>query len=126
MIKIVGIIFITLIFSLILKDYNKQFSILLIIACSIILLALSSGYIKDIFETIKGISSQINGLNSYISLLIKLLGIAIISQITASLCRDCSEQALANQTELYSKVFMLALSLPLFEAVIGIVIGLVK
>ena len=58
--------------------------------------------------------------------MLKSLCIVIITQITVDLCRDNGENALASFTEISAKVLIISLVMPLFEAVITMVMGLVK
>ena len=58
--------------------------------------------------------------------MLKSLCIVIITQITVDLCRDNGENALASFTEISAKVLIISLVMPLFQAVITMVMGLVK
>lgn len=126
MIKIALISLVSLILIIILKDINKEFAFILTIASAIILFGT---IIHDFFEVINrvyAISSSIENLNSYITLMVKILGITLITQFIIDLCRDSGENALASQTEITSKILILIMIMPLFEAVMNVVSGLLK
>lgn len=55
------------------------------------------------------------GLGGWLSLLCKALGIAAACQLTADLCRDCGETALAGKAELCGKLSILALTVPVVK-----------
>lgn len=126
MIKIMGIVLISLLLILFLRETKREFALILTIACSLILFAAVAGDLYNLVKKIYDFSSGIQNVNAYISLMIKILGISLISQFVVDLCRDAGESALASQTEIASKILILIMTLPLFEAVINIVIGLVK
>lgn len=58
--------------------------------------------------------------------MVKILGITLITQFIIDLCRDSGENALASQTEITSKILILIMVMPMFEAVMNIVSGLLK
>ena len=123
---IIGISLSALILAVFVRDYNKTASIMIMIAAAaMILFRLASG-LSEIFSSISAISSGVETAASYIKLMIKVLGIVLITQFVADLCRDCGENALASQTETAAKVIVIAMILPLFETVIKIITGLLE
>lgn len=60
----------------------------------------------------------------YIEILLKALGICIVSQLSADCCRDCGESALASQIETVARISLLIIALPLYTAVMDLVISL--
>lgn len=121
---VIGISITALILSLFLKDYNKTVSLILVLFSSALLFFKIVGSIGEITETLKEITDNAGELSSYLKLMLKVLGIALITQITADICRDCGETALAGQTEVAAKIIIVAMILPLFEAVVKIISGL--
>lgn len=126
MIKIAGFVLISLLLILFLKDTKREFSIILAAACGIILFVTVADDLNEIATKIYDLSTQADNINTYISLMMRILGISLIAQFVADLCRDSGENALASQTETASKVLILIMTLPLFETVINIVTGLLK
>lgn len=126
MIKIAGFVLISLLLILFLKETKREFSIILAAACGIILFVTVADDLYDIVTKIYDLSTQADNINTYISLMMRILGISLIAQFVADLCRDSGENALASQTETASKVLILIMTLPLFETVINIVTGLLK
>ena len=57
-----------------------------------------------------------------VALLIKALGICFLTQITADVCRDAGESALATHTEFVGKAALLLLMLPLFVQVLDLAV----
>lgn len=126
MIKLAVIVVISLLLIIFLKDVKREFALILTIACAVILFISVAEDFFNVFEKIYNLSLGIGNVNSYVSLMLKILGISLISQFVVDLCRDAGENALASQTEIASKVIILIMTLPLFETVINIVIGLLK
>ncbi len=126
MIKIAGIVLITLILVIFLKDVKKEFAIIITIAAVILLFSIVAADFFEVVKRLSDLSSRVKNMQTYINLMIKILGISLLAQFLSDLCRDTGENALANQTEIVSKISILIMTLPLFETVITIVTGLLK
>lgn len=57
----------------------------------------------------------------YSAILLRAIGVAWLTHLTAELCRDCGESTLAGGVETLGKLEILALSLPLVETLLGTV-----
>lgn len=126
MIKVLGIVIISLIAIIILKEQSKHFALIVTICVIILVFSFSLDSVSAVFEKLRNIAEDYDYMGSYLTLLIKILGITLAAQFTADLCRDSGENALANQTEMFSKIAILVMTLPLFETMMNIVTGLLK
>ncbi len=126
MIKFVGVAICTLLCAIFIKNYSKTFSIILSIIGVSIMFLLVADKISDIVEQLLSISQGFKASYQYVKLMIKVLGITLISQFISDLCRENGEVALSSIVLLTSKITVISIMLPLFEVVINIVIGLVK
>ena len=126
MIKIAGFILISLVLIIILKQTKREFALILTIGCAVILFITVAEDFFSIAQRIFNLSSGIDNLDAYVSLMLRILGISLISQFIVDLCRDSGENALASQTEIASKIIILVMTLPLFETVVIIITGLLK
>ena len=126
MIKILGIVIISLIAIIILKEYNRHFALIVTVCVVILVFSFSLDSVHTVFEKLWSIAENFEYMGSYLELLIKILGITLAAQFTADLCRDSGENALASQTEMFSKIAILVMTFPLFETMMNIVTGLLK
>lgn len=88
----------------------------------------------DIFESITSLSDIVASLNelasgmgeisSYLKIMFKVLGIALITQIISDICKDSGESTLAGQTEVAAKILIVTLILPLLQVVVEVITGL--
>ena len=123
---LIGISLSALILAVLIREYNKTASIVIVIAASGMIFLRIASDISTIFESLTHISSGVETAANYIKLMMKVLGIVIITQFTADLCRDCGENSLASQTETAAKIIVISMILPLFETVIKIVAGFLE
>lgn len=121
---ILGIAITTLVLGLFLKEHNRTVSLLLVIFSCIALAFQSVGSIAGIIKSLNEMASGFSETSAYIKIMFKVLGIALIAQLVSDLCRDCGESALAGQTETAAKILIITMIIPLLEAVISIISGL--
>ena len=68
-------------------------------------------------EVISSANSILNtdGFSEYAEVILKSLGVAFLTHIASSVCKDCGEQNIASVIEIAGKVEILLLSLPMVE-----------
>ena len=124
--KVFIVAVITSICALSLKRENEHISVLILIAGGIIIAVFCVGMIFNIAGEIENIFSYTGMDGAYLRILFKCLGICLITQFASDICNDASHTALAGQIILAGKVCIIALSMPLFSAVLKIITGLIK
>ena len=76
------------------------------------------GRLEEIINTIRQISGHINMDTSYIATLIKMLGVTYIAEFASGICRDTGYQTIASQIEIFGKLTILVMSLPVLLALL--------
>lgn len=122
MIQIAGIAAV----CLLLRKENPTFALLVTVAGAGLLFYMVSKLAGSAFGILGDLKTAAGDTGAYIDLMFKILGISIVTQVVCDVCRDNGASALASQTETAAKILVLSLLLPLFQTVIGIVMGLVK
>ncbi len=97
--------------NLLVRQFRPEFAPLVLAACGVLF---GVFVLQETVETVASISALASqkGLAGYLGLLLKALAVAISCQLTAALCRDCGESALAEKAELAGKLAILALAVP--------------
>ncbi len=54
------------------------------------------------------------------TLLLKALGVSLLSEYASGICRECGEESAASSIELFGKLELLILCIPLIEELLGI------
>lgn len=122
MITIIGIAIISAVLYTLIKKFSPEFSALVEIGATVIVLLIAYPYLCDIvdFLAISDIDTE------YIKLLLKTVGVAILTQFAADICIDSGETALASKIEFAGKSVILALSLPTVKTLLEFAIGLIN
>lgn len=104
--KIIGVGFISLIIAVILKEYKKEYVIYVSIIAGVIILEMSLDKLREIIDLLNSLSQKA-GTNSYfILLLVKITGIAILTEFAVSICKDAGESAIASKMDLGGKILI--------------------
>lgn len=105
-------------FAVKLKQEKAEISVYLCIVLSLFVffgilqnLELLVGTIREIGEFV-----QIDG--GYITTLIKMLGITYLAEFSSGICKDAGYQSIAVQIEMFGKITILVLSLPILLALL--------
>lgn len=86
--KIVGIGLIAVIIIIILKQYRPEFAIYISLLTGVLILSLVMDKLTGIIQLIQSISNKSNINNQFIAILIKMTGIAFLSEFAVSMCKD--------------------------------------
>lgn len=114
------------IIALSVKNMNGEIGQLITIMAVVAVVAAVVPYIIKVIASIKELSSYSSMGERYLEPILKITGIAYISQIGAELCSDSGEKALAARVEMAGKIAIGAITIPIareaFEKIIGILI----
>lgn len=117
-VKIIGVGLIALIIIVILKQYRPEFVIYVsLIAGALILLMIIDkiGAIIDLLTTLSN-KTAIN--NEFLILLLKITGIAFLTEFAVSICKDSGEVAIANKVDLGGKIIIISMSIPIISSLL--------
>lgn len=121
-IKIVGIGLIALVIAIILKQYRPEYAIYVSIVAGILILVFIMNKITGIINLLKSISDKTYINKQFLSILLKITGIAIITEFAVSICTDAGEKAIASKIEIGSKVIIIAMSIPIISSLLELII----
>ncbi|WP_077299513.1 stage III sporulation protein AD [Virgibacillus pantothenticus] len=103
---------------IILKNVNQTFAFFVILITGIVIFLSIIQQINHIFQLIQslGAKAQVDGM--YLETILKIIGIAYIAELGASITKDAGLTSVANKIELAGKLFILLLAIPIITAVI--------
>lgn len=123
-IKITGIGLIALIIIVIIKQYRPEFVIYVSLAAGVLILVMIMDKIKAITSLLTSLSNK-TALNSeFLILLIKITGIAFLTEFTVSICKDSGEAAIANKVDLGGKTLIISMSVPIIASLLETILKL--
>lgn len=105
----------------VLKSVKSEMTMLVAAGVSVLILFYILSGLSVIVEQLKMLQGYIGISGKYIGILVKMIGISYMTQLAADICRDNGQTAVARQLEVFCKITIAALGMPvvltLFEVV---------
>lgn len=112
-----GIALLAAMLILLLRELRPAFAPPVRLAASILLLGAALVLYAPVLARVKTLFAE-TGAGEYMDMVLRALGIALICEFTAIFCRDLGENTLAQGIQLFGKLEILVLSLPLVDKVL--------
>ena len=122
--KIIGIGIIAVIMIIIVKQYRPEFAIYISIIAGILILIMAIQKMEGIITLIQSISDKAGVNGKFLSIILKITGIAILSEFAISICKDSGESAIASKVEIGSKVIIISMSIPIIGSLLELMINI--
>lgn len=116
--QIVGIALITTILLIILRQERPVMAVLLSIVFSIMVFVFMMGKMSSIIEVMKELTRRAEVNYFFLSTILKILGVAYLSEFAAAICNDAGEQAVGKKVEFAAKIIIAVLALPIMIAIL--------
>ena len=121
-IKIIGVGILSLIIIIILKQYKPEFTVYISIIAGCIILFMIFNKVIGIVSMLTNLSNKIGISGSFLKILLKITGIAILTEFAVSICKDSGESAIANKIDLGGKVLIISISIPIITALLELIL----
>ncbi len=119
--SIVQIILIALIgamASILLKQTNPEISMIIGIVTGIIILYFTVYKAVAVIDAINEAAKAFNINSEYIGIIIKIIGITYLSEFVVSALCDAGESGIASKVEVFSKIIIVSMAIPVFMSLI--------
>ena len=121
-VQIIAVGFIAVIIIVVLKQYKPEYSMYVSIIAGAIIIFLSLDKITAIINLLTNLSKK-SGINAeYLGILLKITGIAILTEFAVSICKDSGESAIASKIDIGGKVTIIAISIPIISSLLETVL----
>ena len=105
------------------KSGKSEYGIYISAALSLIIFSCILGQLDIIVDAVKTIGNYIKMDQSYIGTLMKMLGITYVAEFSSSICKDSGYQTIATQIEIFGKLAVMLLSMPILMALLDTIKG---
>lgn len=100
------------------KNGKSEYGVYISIALCVMVFFPIMGRVGVVISAIRDLSNQVLVKNGYLAILLKMLGVAYVAEFASSICKDAGHQTIAGQIEVYSKIAILALSMPVLKTLL--------
>ena len=121
-IKIIGVGLISLIIIIIVRQYKPEFTLYVSLLAGALILIFVMDKIGGIIDLLTSLANKTAINNQFLLLLIKITGIAFLTEFAVSLCKDSGENAIANKVDMGGKVIIVSISIPIISSLLETVI----
>ncbi len=122
--RLAALAVITALCAVFLKQYKREYAILVSMAGGALLVTTALPYMREILAAATSLSQKAGLAPAYMGAILKVIAVSFITECAGALCRDAGESALAAKLEMAGKLVILALAMPvvraLFETVLSI------
>ena len=122
-IKIIGIGLIALVIIILLKQYKPEFAMYISLLTGVLILLLVADELLGIINLLQSFADKVSINSTFLILLIKITGIAFLSEFAVSICKDSGEAAIASKIEIGTKIIIISMSIPIISSLLEIILS---
>ena len=109
-----------------LKGVKGESGIYLAAGAGLVIFFYGISKLETIIETVKQVQAYIKINHVYINALMKMIGITYIAEFSSGICKDAGYGSLGNQIEIFGKLSILAVSMPILLALMEMIQGILS
>ncbi len=106
--------------ALVLRQYRPEFAIFVSLACSVAVVLYVAQSIGQVMEELEALFTNTLISEELIQVVLKCLGVCILTELASQTCRDAGENAIGAKIELAGKVTLVVVSIPLFQQLLNV------
>lgn len=98
--------------ALMVRSYKSEYSLFISMGACICIFIYLISKVEIILSYVDSIQSLVSIDNRYVQTVIKMIGITYIAEFSVDICKDAGYQAIAGQIEMFAKMSILLISMP--------------
>lgn len=123
-VKVIGVGIIGVVLAGLLKNDKPEFHLFVITATGLIILFIILSSLADVIASFSLLVDKSGVNEALFSGVLKIIGIGYLTEYSASICIDYGASSVANKMQLAGKVTIFLMSLPIINALVDIIAGL--
>lgn len=100
------------------KNALPAYASLITMAVGLMILGLAVGKVRVLFQTIETIRQSLPVDGGFVTVLLKMVGITYIGQFSSAICKDAGYEVIGSQIELFCRLSVMVLSMPVLLALL--------
>lgn len=100
------------------RGQKQEYSVYIGLGISILIFVYAIRQVEAVVGQLERIKGYLNGAESYLFILLKVVGITYICEFSSAVCKDAGYQSVAGQIEVLGKLSVMFAGLPILFAVI--------
>ncbi len=124
-IQIVGLGFIVTLLILIIRGQRPEIAVQISITLATVIFLLVLAKIEVVLNLFRDLADKASISQMYLNTILKIIGIAYITEFGAQVCRDAGEGAVAGKIEFAGKVLVMVMAIPIIALVLETIVRLI-
>ena len=105
-------------FAIQFRQQRPEYTLLIGFALSVLVFSYVLGLTGQLLEEFAGLQQYLGDAKGYLGILMKVVGITYLCEFSAGICKDAGYGAVGTQIEIFGKLSVLAVSMPILLALI--------
>lgn len=119
----IGLVAATL--SVLIKNEKPEMGMYISLAAGILIFLFIVTKVQSVIEILNQLANKIHIDSIYLSIILKIVGIAYIAEFGAQICKDLGEGVMASKIELAGKVLIMVMAVPILVSLMDLIINMV-
>lgn len=119
--KICGLSICGCVLVLVLKEQKNTFGTVLTLMLSVVLLMLFLPHLASAIQMLRDLYERLGDGSSYFDILLKIIGVSVVGQIAADVCKDAGLTSLAGTVLLLGRGISLGICLPAVGTLLSLI-----
>lgn len=124
MVQVVGIGMTAVLLSLVVRRSHPELAVQITIVVAGIVFLVVLGKLYTIIELFEQMAQRAGVGQTYLVILLKIIGISYLTEFGAQICRDSGEGAIASKVEMAGKVMILVMAVPIIAFALDTILRL--
>jgi len=122
--QVVGIGLTGAVLAVYVKESNREIAVLISLVTGLVLFLFALSQVGAVSKVLAELATRANINLFYLTIVLKIMGIAYIAEFGAQICRDAGEGSTATKIEFAAKILVMVLALPIIMALMESVLRL--
>lgn len=124
-IQIVGLGFVVTLLILIIRQQKPELAVQLSLTLATIIFLMVLAKIQLVLNVFRDLADKANISQMYLNTILKIIGIAYITEFGSQVCRDAGEGAVAAKIEFAGKILIMVMAIPIIALVLDTIVRLI-
>lgn len=124
--KVIVIAIVAIIFSMLIKPQRPEIGIIISIAAGILIFFVTISSVGSVVVILEHLADRASLNMQHLKIILKVIGIAYLTQFVSSIARDANESGIAHQIEFAGRILIIVLSIPIIMALLDLIIKIVE
>lgn len=122
--QIIAVGILAAVLAITVKKQNPEMALLISITAGVLIFVMVLPMLTQAVHMVNHIGELAGGHTAYIGLALRVIGVAYMAELGASVCNDAGQTAIASKIDLAARVIIMVMAMPIVVDILHVVTGL--